>query len=222
MNQIERQARIAKSNHRIWRNVLRSWVIVGAAAFLVGVAAGVAIAGRTQAAGDVLLVKAQAAEPIWTPAPEEAKPKFVAIRQETVPLSPEFQKYVHDVSVEYGVDFTLVLAVMAQESRFDSSAVSQTGDVGLMQINGINHPRLSAALGITDFSDPYQNVRAGVYMLRELTQRYYEPSRVLMAYHMGETAAASAWSQGIYETGYTRSVLRHQREIRAVWDAVPV
>ena len=221
MNQIERQARIAKSNHRIWRNVLRSWVIVGAVAFLVGVAAGVVIAGHTQAAGDVLLVKAQAAEPIWTPAPEKAK-KFVAIRQETVPLSPEFQKYVHDVSAEYGVDFTLVLAVMAQESRFDSSAVSQTGDVGLMQINGINHPRLSAALGITDFSDPYQNVRAGVYMLRELTQRYYEPSRVLMAYHMGETAAASAWSQGIYETGYTRSVLRHQREIRAVWDAVPV
>ena len=73
MNQIERQARIAKSNHRIWRNVLRSWVIVGAVAFLVGVAAGVVIAGRTQAAGDVLLVKAQAAEPIWTPAPEEGE-----------------------------------------------------------------------------------------------------------------------------------------------------
>ncbi len=221
MNQIERQTRVLRNNHRIWRNVLRSWVIVGTAAFLVGLAAGVVIAGHTQAAGDVLLVKAQAAEPIWTPAPE-VKPKFVAIRQETVPLSAEFQRYVHDVSVEYGVDFTLVLAVMAQESRFDSSAVSGTGDVGLMQINGINHPRLSVALGITDFSDPYQNVRAGVYMLRELTQKYFEPSRVLMAYHMGESAAASAWSQGIYETGYTRSVLRHQREIRAVWDAVPV
>lgn len=221
MNQIERQTRIAKSNDRIWKNVLKSWVIVGTAAFLMGVAAGVDVAGHTRAAEDVLLVKAQAAEPIWTPAPE-VKPKFVAIRQETVPLSPEFQKYVHDVAAENGVDFTLVLAVMAQESRFDSSAVSRTGDVGLMQINGINHPRLSAALGITDFSDPYQNVRAGVYMLRELTQKYYEPSRVLMAYHMGESAASSAWSQGIYETGYTRSVLRHQREIRAVWDAVPV
>ena len=213
MNQIERQARIAKSNHRIWRNVLRSWVIVGAAAFLVGVAAGVVIAGHTQAAGDVLLVKAQAAEPIWTPAPEKAK-KFVAIRQETVPLSPEFQKYVHDVSAEYGVDFTLVLAVMAQESRFDSSAVSQTGDVGLMQINGINHPRLSAALGITDFSDPYQNVRAGVYMLKQLFDKYQDPHMALMAYNMGEGGASWCWEQGVYTSQYSREVINIQRELK--------
>ena len=213
MNQIERQARIAKSNHRIWRNVLRSWVIVGAVAFLVGVAAGVVIAGRTQAAGDVLLVKAQAAEPIWTPAPEKAK-KFVAIRQETVPLSPEFQKYVHDVSAEYSVDFTLVLAVMAQESRFDSSAVSQTGDVGLMQINGINHPRLSAALGITDFSDPYQNVRAGVYMLKQLFDKYQDPHMALMAYNMGEGGASWCWEQGVYTSQYSREVINIQRELK--------
>lgn len=220
MNQIERHSRLCKRNDRIWKNVLKSWVIVGTMAFFVGVAAGVAIAGHTQAADEALLVKREeAAAPIWQPA---AEAKFVAIRQETVPMSAEFQKYIHDVSAEYDLEFPLVLAVIWQESRFDAGAVSVSGDVGLMQINPINHARLSAALGITDFSDPYQNVRAGVYMLHELYCHYGDMNRVLMAYHMGEGAASSLWAQGIYETGYTRSVLRHEREIRAVWDAVPV
>lgn len=221
MNQVERQARRARGD-RVWNNVLKSWVIVGVAAFLAGAAVGVALVGRT-AAEDMSLPSRPTAHAATEAAPVAAeKPKFVAVRKETVPLDEGFQKYVHDVSVGYGLDWTLVLAVMAQESRFDASAVSASGDIGLMQINGINHARLSEVLGITDFSDPYQNVRAGAFMLGELYRKYGERDRVLMAYHMGEGAAASLWAQGIYETGYTRSVVRHQHEIRAMRDAVPV
>lgn len=64
-------------------------------------------------------------------------------------------------------------------------------------------------LGITDFLDPYQNSRSGLYILRNLFEKYEKPEKVLMAYNLGETGAKKLWDQGIYETNYTKKVIEN-------------
>ena len=68
-------------------------------------------------------------------------------------------------------------------------------------------------LGLSDFLDPYQNIRGGVFILRKLFEKYEDPELVLMAYNLGEGGAKNMWEQGVYETGYTRDVLSIQKEI---------
>ncbi len=204
MNQIERQMRRQRPKNRIWHNVVRSWIILGTVTFLVGTAAGVALSGQTQATEAPVVVAQNNFQ----------NPEFVVMR--TVPLSVELQKHVFNVSREYGLDWSLVMAVIQQESRYDVYAQSAGGDFGLMQINEINHPELSIRLGIHDFLDPKENVRAGCYMLRDLFEKYGDAHKVLMAYHMGESGAAACWEQGITESQYSRSVLRIQEELLAL------
>ena len=70
-------------------------------------------------------------------------------------------------------------------------------------------------LGITDFTEPYGNVRAGMFILRKLFEKYETPEKVLMAYNMGETGASRLWEQGIFEINYSKSVLQIQQELNA-------
>ena len=127
-----------------------------------------------------------------------------------VPLDADIQEFIFYLCKGYNIDFTFVMALIQQESSFNPNAVSGTGDYGLMQINKCNHETLTNALGITDFLDPYQNVRGGMYILRTLFEKYETPAKVLMAYNMGENGASKLWVQGVYETAYSRSVLDKQ------------
>ena len=122
-------------------------------------------------------------------------------------MDEDLQEFIYSLSYGYGIDYTLVMGLIEQESSFDSNIISKTNDYGLMQINTINHEWLKESLGITDFLDPYQNTRAGVYILRNLFEKYQDTEKVLMAYNMGETGARKLWDKGIYETGYTQKVM---------------
>lgn len=129
-----------------------------------------------------------------------------------VPMDKEMQEFIYCLSYGYNIDFPLVMAVINQESSFRTDIVSSTNDVGLMQINQINHHWLNERLGINDFTDPHQNTRAGIFILRKLFEKYEEPSKVLMAYNLGEAGAKKLWSEGIYETDYSRSILAKAAE----------
>ena len=104
------------------------------------------------------------------------------------------------------------MAMIQHESNFDPSAISRTDDYGLMQINIRNHEWLTDMLGLTDFLDPYENMRCGCFILRNLFEKYQDTDMVLMAYNMGEHGAARLWEEGIYETNYTHSVLTIQEQ----------
>lgn len=184
--------RRAKKSNRIVRNIMCSIAIVGAMAFGAGVGTGIVMNAPT----------AQA---------EEAN-GFVAMR--TVPMDINLQKHVYDVANEYGLDWTLLMAVIQKESRFDPYVVSATSDYGLMQINHINHGWLSVETGVNDFLDPYQNVRAGAYMLKQLFDKYQDPHMALMAYNVGEGGASWCWEQGVYTSQYSREVINIQRELK--------
>ena len=128
-------------------------------------------------------------------------------------LDDETQQMIVEKCAEYNIDFAFTMAVMFRESSFRPNVISSDGsDYGLMQINKINHERLSEELGITNFLDPEQNVTAGLYMLQKLFEKYEDPALVLMAYNLGETGAKRLWDKGIYMSGYAEAVLR-QAEI---------
>lgn len=132
-----------------------------------------------------------------------------------VSMDEDLQEFVFYLSTAYEMDFTFVMALIQHESRYDAGVISATNDYGLMQINTINHPYLKETLGITDFLNPYDNIRGGMFILRKLFEKYEEPNKVLMAYNMGETGASRLWKQGIFESNYSNSVLEIQRELNA-------
>ena len=125
-------------------------------------------------------------------------------------MPEEQQEFTYYLCTGYNLDFTLVMALIQNESSFDPSVVSATHDY--MQINEMNHQWLTDTLGVTDFTDPYQNIRAGVFVLRKLYERYQDTNMVLMAYNMGEDAAARLWEKGIYSTDYTEKILNYQMQ----------
>lgn len=121
-----------------------------------------------------------------------------------VPLSESLQEYTAYICSQYGVDYDIVLAVMAVESDYKADIVSANGqDYGIMQINRVNHDWL-ADMGMTDMLDARQNIKAGVHILSDLLDRYegdYEMA--LRAYNCGISGANNGGGKA-----YAKKVMR--------------
>ncbi len=77
----------------------------------------------------------------------------------------------------------LVLALIAIESSGQTDATSSAGAHGLMQLM----PATAARFGVTDTSDPAQNIKGGVAYLSWLMQHFDgDPILVLAGYNAGE------------------------------------
>ena len=79
-----------------------------------------------------------------------------------------YRRMVKEAARKYGVDESLILAVMQTESDFNPTCVSSAGAMGLMQLM----PGNVEEYGISDAFDPAQNIDAGVRHLRDMLQRY--------------------------------------------------
>ena len=129
-----------------------------------------------------------------------------------IPLGEDMQQFTYYLSKGYEIDYPFALAIMQTESNFQADLISDTEDYGLMQINKNNHDWITQTIGVKNYLDPNQNIRAGMFILRKLFEKYQKPSLVLMAYNMGETGAGRLWKQGIYSTNYTEKVLQYQKQ----------
>jgi soluble lytic murein transglycosylase-like protein len=99
----------------------------------------------------------------------------------------DFQKIIAKASAKYGVDSSLVEAVIQTESNFDPFAISSAGAEGLMQLM----PATAEGLGVSDSMDPEQNVDGGVKLLQSLLNSYDgNVSLALAAYNAGPGAVA--------------------------------
>ncbi len=152
--------------------------------------------------------KPEEIENITEPKETEVPSLSVSAYYYDIPLSDEKQDYVFEKCEEYDVPCELVLAVMGTESTYTEEQISRNGDYGIMQINKVNHPQLTAELGVTDFMDFEQNVLCGVYMLSHYYHLYTDFNKIAMCYRYGENGAKEMWDKGIYETDYTRQIVR--------------
>lgn len=86
------------------------------------------------------------------------------------------QEYGHVIRANadrYGFDWRLMLAVMKQESGYSHDAESHKGARGLMQIMPGTGGDLAEQLGIENLDHPSENIRGGIYYLRQL-YNYFE------------------------------------------------
>lgn len=79
-----------------------------------------------------------------------------------------------------------------------------------MQINSINSEWLSEKIGVTDLTDPYQNIRSGVFILSDLYGKYGDWHKALICYNYGEGGAREhVFSKGYTTTSYSRTVMEY-------------
>ena len=91
-------------------------------------------------------------------------------------------------TVGTNVSPALVLAVIGIESAGNPQAVSSAGATGLMQLI----PATAERFGVTDATDPAQNIRGGIAYLNFLMNTFdRDPVLVLAAYNAGEGAVAA-------------------------------
>ena len=101
--------------------------------------------------------------------------------QETIKANG-IDKIITQASNKYNVPEALIYKVIETESYFNTECVSSAGATGLMQIMPFNN----ASLGITDATDPYQNIMGGVKLLKQYIDMYDGDLKLgLAAYNAG-------------------------------------
>ncbi len=118
-------------------------------------------------------------------------------------LPAGFEAMIRTTSERYGVDPDLVQAVMKVESDFNSSARSQKGGQGLMQLM----PETARLHNVNNPYDPYENLEGGVRHLRLLLDHFQGDLRLsLAAYNAGIKAVEKY--RGIPPFSETREYIR--------------
>jgi soluble lytic murein transglycosylase-like protein len=98
------------------------------------------------------------------------------------PKGQEIDEIIQGAADQYGVEPSLIKAIVAVESNGNPRAVSPAGAQGLMQLM----PKTATELGVIDPFDPKQNIMAGTRYLSRLLDRYEGNHKLaLAAYNWG-------------------------------------
>lgn len=127
---------------------------------------------------------AQSAEPM--------APESPVLLSDIASLDIDTQRQIYKVCGEDDRLFCCVMAIADQETKFNTEAVGDGGrSIGLMQINTAWQQDRIERLGITDLTDPAQNVTVAIDYIAWLTDHLdlgespYESHALYMAYNMG-------------------------------------
>jgi soluble lytic murein transglycosylase-like protein len=105
-----------------------------------------------------------------------------------MPAQADIQKYsaiIDTAAKAYGVDASLVHAVISAESGYNPYALSRTGAMGLMQLM----PETARRYGVQNMMDPVENIHGGVRYLRDLLTMFKgRLDLAVAAYNAGENA----------------------------------
>ena len=154
-------------------------------------------------------------------------------------IAPEvrvLRPWLREAADAHGVDMTLLLAVIAVESGFDTQAVSPRGALGLMQIMPASADRYATAAerqrpAEERLRDPRTNILIGARMLADLQRRFGRIDTALAAWNAGEGRVRRAGNQlpriaeteahvemvlELYWALLQRQQARHARSIRVM------
>lgn len=99
----------------------------------------------------------------------------------------DYEDIIHKASKRYGVDVSLIKAVIKAESDFDQHAVSSKGAQGLMQLM----PGTADAMDVDDPFDAKDNIHGGTRYLSLMLERFKNDTRLaLAAYNAGPERVA--------------------------------
>lgn len=98
-----------------------------------------------------------------------------------------FSSYILTYSKQYDVDYKLVAAVIAQESKFKVNAKSRVGALGLMQVMPITGKNVAQKLKLSQYNltDPKDNIQIGVKFLSMLHKEYNGDINLMLAHYNG-------------------------------------
>jgi len=92
-----------------------------------------------------------------------------------------YDPLIKEAGAKFGVDLSLIKAVIDQESSFNPLAQSSAGAKGLMQLMD----GTAAGLGVTDSFDAEQNINGGVKYLAGLLTKYNGDEAIALAAYNG-------------------------------------
>jgi soluble lytic murein transglycosylase len=138
-----------------------------------------------------------------------------------------YASYVRVHARENNLDPSLLAAVIEQESKFDTSAESSSGAIGLMQLTpttakGIAIRTGGSAFQTSDLYNPEINIRYGSWYLHNLFAKYGSERLVLAAYNAGQGnvdrwLAAGKPIQYPETRAYVARVERLQKIYKSAW-----
>lgn len=126
--------------------------------------------------------------------------------------NPKYDELIAASAARNGVDPNLMIAVMRQESGFNSRARSYKGASGLMQLM----PGTASRFGVANIFDPAQNIEGGARYLRFLLDSFNgDVNLTLAGYNAGENAVVNSG----YRVPRYRETQNYVRSISARYDA---
>jgi len=96
----------------------------------------------------------------------------------------KYDGIIQKAAERFGVEITLIKAIIKAESSFNPNAISQTGAQGLMQLM----PDTADDMKVDDPFDPEENILGGTRYLSLLLKRFNHDKRLAVAaYNVGPT-----------------------------------
>lgn len=120
--------------------------------------------------------------------PEKLKKFIGSVNQKLSAADVEhFSGYILTYSKQYDVDYKLVAAVIAQESKFKVNAKSRVGALGLMQVMPATGKSVAQKLKLFQYNltDPKDNIQIGVKFLSMLHKEYNGNINLMLAHYNG-------------------------------------
>lgn len=166
----------------------RRWIcLIGLAASHAGGSAAAGVFGYTAADGSVFLsnvpTDSRYVEWVRDPADRAVPPPTANAVGAKTSARMRYDPIVDRAARSYGLESSLLHAVISVESNYNPKAVSKKGAQGLMQLM----PDTARRYGVADALDPEQNLHGGARYLHDLLQLFdSDLSLALAAYNAGE------------------------------------
>lgn len=120
--------------------------------------------------------------------PEKLK-KFIASTNRKLSSADveRYSSYILTYSKQYDVDYKLVAAVIAQESKFKVNAKSRVGALGLMQVMPTTGKNVAQKLKLPHYNllDAKDNIQIGVKFISMLHKEYRGDINLMLAHYNG-------------------------------------